>query len=134
MPDGVKTILDISKGHPLFLQLLARRAWQKTESICDKGVVEEALKDELSTSQYEYETRYQCVRTKEQRIVLFSLAMNDSVPFSQESMNRYGIVHPNSLNRAVSQLIVMDFIEKLDRGKYRFTDLFFKEFIRRRML
>jgi hypothetical protein len=60
--------------------------------------------------------------------------MNDIVPFSQESMNRYGIVHPNSLNRAVSQLIVMDFIEKLDRGKYRFTDLFFKEFIRRRML
>ncbi|MCK5848157.1 MAG: ATP-binding protein [Caldisericia bacterium] len=133
-PDGIETILNISKGHPLFLQLLSRRAWQKTESICDKDIVEAALTDELSTRRYEYETLYQCVRTKEQRIVLFSLAMDDSVPFSQEGMNRYGIVHPNSLNRAVSQLIVMDFIEKLDRGKYRFSDLFFKEFIRRRML
>jgi uncharacterized protein len=131
-PDGVESILTISQGHPLFLQLLARRAWQKTETICDREIVNLALNEELTSNQYEYEARFQQARTKEQRIILWSIAKGDIGIFSQELANRYGVVHPNTLNRAILHLIELGFIEKMDRGKYRYADLFFKEYIRLR--
>ncbi len=131
-PDGVETILTISEGHPLFLQLLARRAWQKTDAICDQETVNMALDEELTSNQYEYEARFQQARTKEQRIILWSIAKGEIGIFSQEFANRYGIVHPNTLNRSILQLIELGFIEKMERGKYRYADLFFKEYIRLR--
>jgi AAA+ ATPase superfamily predicted ATPase len=132
-PDGVNAILQISQGHPLFLQLLARRAWQKTDQVCNEEIVHQALQEEITSNQYEYESRFGRVRSKEQRIVLFSLASDEDGLFSQETAQRYGIVHPNTLNRAILHLIDLDFIEKVERGKYRFTDLFFQEYIRQQL-
>ncbi len=133
-PDGVSAILKVSQGHPLFLQLLARRAWQKTDQICNEEIVHQALQEELTSNQYEYDSRFSRIRSKEQRIVLFCLATEKGGLFSQEIASQYGIVHPNTLNRAILHLIELDFIEKLDRGKYRFTDLFFQEYIRQQWM
>lgn len=133
-PDGIDLIMNMTEGHPLFMQLLARRAWQKTEHICNHKVVFDSLQDELDANQYEYEARINLLRTREQKAVLFSLSRNEKTLYNAENMERYDIQHPNSLTRALLQLIDIGILEKIEKGEYRFTDLFFKEFIRQRFL
>ena len=133
-PDGIDTLLDYSKGHPLFMQILARRSWQKTNKICDQEIVISSLQEELDINQYEYEAKINLIHSREQRAALFSLAKDETELFKRENLDLYDIHNPNTMNRAILQLIEMGLIEKIDRGKYRFSDLFFKEFLKQRLM
>lgn len=132
-PDGIDTLLEYTKGHPLFMQILARRSWQKTDKLCGKEIVLSSLQEELDIGQYEYEAKINLIHSREQRAALFSLAKDETELFKRENLELYDIQNPNTMNRAILQLIEMGLIEKIDRGSYRFSDLFFKEFLKQRL-
>ena len=87
----------------------------------------------MDINQYEYEAKINLLHSREQRAVLFSLAKDETELFKRENLDLYDIQNPNTMNRAILQLIETGLIEKIDRGNYRFADLFFKEFLKQRL-
>ena len=133
--NAVEAILKQTEAHPYYTELLCSILWdrhiagQRVESDDVDTGVEEVIKREAH-AYYELWDRL----TTRSKQLLEALAVDPSSQiYSKEFLTRHSLESPSVIQRAAKSLEREEIIERENAG-YMFTDIFFKLWIRRKLL
>jgi hypothetical protein len=130
------SLLEITDGHPYYTQLLASELY-----LCSLG--EEKVKGTHLKSAQENLIRHNSDAytniweglTIKQKNVLIGLAESERIrPFAEEFRERFSLGSPSSIQSAIAGLDKKEIIERNGEGFYTISDIFFKEWIRTKMV
>jgi AAA+ ATPase superfamily predicted ATPase len=134
-PSLADKILAFTDGNPYYTQLLCHEIWNIT---CEKGKAEdedfnEAIDSIMNTHSDLYISQWDSF-TVPQRKLLVGISMEEDpkAVYSTLFIKKYELMSASHVSRALKHLLKAEFIEKTD-GAYVIADIFFKEWIKRRM-
>jgi hypothetical protein len=134
--DVAFALLDITDGHPYYTQLLASELY--VGCILEKEVEPSNLtlaKENLIKHNSDAYTNIWEGLTIKQKNILLGLAQLHKVkPFSEEFIQRFELGSPSSIQSAISGLDKKEFIERNGEGFYTISDVFFKEWLKMKMI
>jgi hypothetical protein len=130
----VEEILNVTEEHPYYTQLLCHILWDSTRETraVTEDDIRQALQQIFLREEHAFHDLWDMLSVKA-RSVLIALAKEDNPQlqlYSNQFLRRYNLGSASSVQRAVSRLITDEILEKIE-GNYHYTDVFFKQWIRR---
>jgi AAA+ ATPase superfamily predicted ATPase len=127
-------ILEYTGGHPYFTQQLCHELWNLTRRVTSQSEVERAIDAIVCHHSIEYEQLWDMIRARGQRNLLRGMALDPGMNiFSGEFIQKYGMRSASHVKKACEALEGRGIVEDWPGGRKRIGDLFFSEWIRRRM-
>lgn len=125
----IDEILEFTGGHPYFTQQLCHELWYLAKKVEDPSMVERAIEVVLAHYGVEYEHIWDGLRSGTQRRLLLGMAReHEPNLYSTDFIVKYQLKTVAHVQRALKLLENKGLVEK---GKI--TDLFFAEWLRRRV-
>jgi len=128
---ALESLLNFTKGHPYFAQFVAREAWMRTTKVCNKATIVGVIDEAVERKSYEYDEKISKMKGIK-KAALKIIADGYSI-FSKDTLEEYNI-SAQEMNRTIRRLVDSGVVEKVSKGKYRFSDLFFEKYIGERIL
>ncbi|MFA4646456.1 ATP-binding protein [Pyrococcus kukulkanii] len=131
--DVVDYILSLTKCHPYYTQRLCFELWYlgKTKGRVRKDDVDEVLEDLVSDLENSFIVLWETL-TPNQRKVLIMIAAGEKDLFSGETIRKYNLRSPSSVQSALKKLIEKEIVSKNDT--YKISDVFLEYWIRERFI
>lgn len=126
-------VLSYTENIPYYNQYLASQIWQAAregEKVIDDGLVETAVNRVLDNQSDYYFTLFDQL-TAYQRNVLHALLQDRENIYSKEYTQKHGLSSVSSTQRAVTRLVELGIIEKME-DSLSFSDPFFPRFLKSR--
>lgn len=134
--DVIKSILDLTQCHPYYTQQLCHEIWYITMIRKNKRVeqldVHTSIEKILMNQNDAYLSILDTI-TKTEEAVLIALAADETSLYSGRVIKEYNLVSQSHVQRSLEGLEKKEIVEKIN-GKYEFVDIFFKEWIKVRLL
>ncbi|OYD16382.1 hypothetical protein CH333_03535 [candidate division WOR-3 bacterium JGI_Cruoil_03_44_89] len=132
--DALEKIFTITEEIPYNIQFLCHQIWdkyygQKKITVDD---VEATVKDIAFGQTPIYTTIWDRLTLHQRRVLKAIAASGGKGIFSQDFRQQYGLDSPASVQTSVNSLISHEFLDR-ENDSYVFLDVFFKEWISRRM-
>lgn len=128
IPDqSIKLILDKTKGHPYYTQLLCsfiHYLGAGSKNSVDAEDIEQGFEESLISEKTYLEKIWEELTTA-QIETLFRITDSENDPLYSKNPRRINIA------RSIKSLLLKGIIKKTAKGKYRIVDPFFEEFLRR---
>ena len=130
---AIDAILNVTEDHPYYTQLLCHILWDRTHET--KAVttddVSSALQEVFLREAHAFHDLWDMLPLKaRQLLVALAKEENSQVQlYSSDFLQRYGLGSASSVQRAVFRLMTEEILEKVN-GRYQYTDVFFKRWIR----
>jgi len=133
--DIVESILDLTQCHPHYTQQLCHEMWyiailketKKIDLVDVSGAVEKVLINQNDAYLSLVDTT-----TKTEEAVLMALASDERSLYSKRVIEEYNLISQSHAQRSLEGLERKELVEKIN-GRYE-LDIFFKEWIKRRLL
>jgi len=121
-----QNIIDRVWGHPYYTQLLCQNIYLlRSSKKISKGDVEIAFQEMLNSERGYFEEIWEKLKTKKNFLeVLRFIASGNSNPYNLQHLQRQQIYY------IVSQLEILGYLKRIDKGYYELNDPLFKEYIR----
>ncbi|MDI6791342.1 MAG: ATP-binding protein [bacterium] len=130
----IEEILEITEGHPHYTQMLMHEVWN--ESYPGKIITSESIKMGLEQVFLHEGDAFIALwdsLSPRQKNLLVALASDENIPLhSQAAIIKYELGSPATVSKSLKVLKDKEFLEQ-EGGKYIFSDIFFKEWIRRQL-
>jgi len=131
--DQIKSICQLTEGHPFYTQHLCHVIWELCEQNngVTKDLIDYAVQILLTRESYAYTTLWESLAINQRRF-LKGLANEPSNTkyFASEFILRYGISTASNVQRAVEALLEKDIIDR-ENGAFVIVDRFFKIWIQK---
>lgn len=127
-------ILEITENHPYYTQLLCHVLWdrQRDERLITADHVALGVEEVLSREAHAFHEIWEALPLRARQL-LVALAREESPQveiYSTKFLRRHNLGSASSVQRALERLLSEELLERVD-GKYEFTDVFFKRWLRR---
>lgn len=134
----VNKIIEISEGHPYYIQLLCEKIYDKTISeavyVADVKIYECAFGSALnSIAEQRFNNLYNKASESEKPIL--DIIANSDVSLSHSNVAEMAInknINKKSVAKLISRLKDKELVKKTESGKYKIFDKFFEEYVRLR--
>ena len=124
--ENIKLILEITRNHPYYTQMLCWELWEKAS--IKKQVLKEDIQETLNTTlthQREYFLTLWDSFSPHQKILLLALAKEPLANiFSWEFINKFGLVTISSVQKSLHRLMELEIVDKTN-NIYEISDVFF---------
>lgn len=130
------SLLEITDGHPYYTQVFASELYvlsleEKKIEMSDLTIARDNLIRHNSDA---YTNIWEALSIK-QRNILLGMADSEKVKlFAEEFGQRFNLGSPSSIQSAVASLDNKELIERNGEGFYTISDIFFKEWLRTKMM
>jgi AAA+ ATPase superfamily predicted ATPase len=125
-------LLDLTRGHPYYVQFLSYEVWNLGGQWITKDTVDAACETLLCHESYNYDVLIEALGYKHLKKVLSLLASKEKEIFNPQVLTRWGISSPALLQKTLAKLIDYGIVEKLHPGKYELLDPLFAMYVERR--
>ena len=129
---ALDTLLELTKGHPYYTQLLCRELYfyaLSQRKPIDIKAVEIAIGEAIRIEEMYFTTLWEDVsKNSAQVAVLQAMVENKESLFNKDIKIRINVT------RTLNQLIKKGILKKNQKGQYEFTDMLFREYIKERLL
>ncbi|MEW6620416.1 MAG: ATP-binding protein [bacterium] len=118
-------IIDRVWGHPYYTQLLCQNIYLlRNGQIITKEDIDIAIQETLNTERVYFEQIWEKLKTKKNFLeVIRFIASGNSNPYNLRHLERQQIYY------ITSQLEMLGYLKKIDKGQYELSDPLFKEYI-----
>jgi uncharacterized protein len=128
---GLYTLLEITRGHPYYTQLLCRElyfyALSQKKPIIKKGAVQYALEEAMRLEDIYFSKLWdELSKNSAQLSILQALLSNKPSLYNKDIKAKINVT------RTLYQLIKRGIIKKSEKGLYEFTDPLFSKFVERK--
>lgn len=130
--EAIKSVLDMTDGHPYYTQQICHEMWNIAEKNVAGTDVGKALAHTISDYSYSYELIWDSLRGHA-RSLLFGLAVGSDNIYSAGFISKYGLGAPTSVQKALKTLEKKGLVEKTADGRHAVEDVFFAEWLRKTM-
>lgn len=131
-PFLIEEVLKITDGHPYYTQMLMHEVWN--ESYQDRTITQESLKsglDQVFLHQLDAFILLWDLLSPKQKNLLAALAIDENLSLhSQSAIIKYELGSPATVSKSLKMLANKELLEQEGR-RYVFSDIFFKEWLRR---
>lgn len=131
----ITEILNITDAHPYYTQMLCHEVWN--EAIANKEIsmdtINRARDSVISGQSYAFTTIWDTFSQKQRNLLLALSDGNDSQLYSQNLIQRYDLGSPATVAKSLKMLEIKEIIEK-ENSKIVFSDIFFREWIKKKIL
>lgn len=129
---ALDTLLELTKGHPYYTQLLCRELYfyaLSQKKIIDGKAVEIAIDEVIRVEELYFSTLWEEVsKNSAQVTVLLAIVENKTSLFRKDLKKKVNVT------RTLKQLIKRGIVRKNENSQYEFTDPLFKEYIKEKLL
>jgi hypothetical protein len=132
--ESLESILDITKCHPYYTQMLSHILWEQEEDIkkISKHTVETAINKLLNRESGGYLSTWETLTQKQKQLLEALAKSNSKKIFSGNFISKYNLVSTSSVQKAIKVLVNKELVER-ENGTYEFTDVFFRLWIEKRL-
>ena len=133
--EHLENVLKITDCHPYYTQLLANILWEeiKDKKKLDSSDVSVALDKLINRESAVYITLFDYLNLNQKKLLqALSLENGYQEVFSEYFLLKYNLRIPSIVQKAIKVLLEREIIYK-ENGKYLIFDLFFQEWIKRKM-
>jgi len=131
-PEAIDEILKITEDHPYYTQLLSHILWtrRREEKAITEENVSQGVQEVFLREAHAFHDLWDMLPLKARQL-LVALAKESSGMrlYSNDFLRKHNLGPASSVQRVVARLLEEEILEKVD-GEYRYTDVFFKRWIR----
>lgn len=131
----IEEILEVSECHPYYTQMLCSVLWDRNleEGVITSESIGRAVDELISRESYTYTTIWDGITAK-RKLLLEALAMEGGKKiYSKEFILDYDLGPPSQIQRTVRYFEEKGIVYK-ENGRILFSDMFFKQWILRRIV
>jgi hypothetical protein len=124
--EAIHSIVEYSKLHPFYLQIISFEVWNSGNSI-DETDVERCVANLVERNGYFYRTLIENLNSK-YTLTILKMISNEEFSYSARELIKWEIKSPASISKVVENLKEREIILEID-GKYTIADPIFERFI-----
>jgi len=129
--ENIKLILEMTRNHPYYTQMLCWELWEKAS--IKKQALKEDISETLNTTlnhQREYFLTLWDNFSPHQKVLLLALAKEPLANiFSREFINKFGLATVSSVQKSLHRLMELEVVDKTN-NIYEISDVFFNLWLR----